>query len=516
MAMTFGSYIEVSAKKYPNRPALIFEDKTLTYSELNERANRVANALLKRGIRKGDKVSIYMENCMEYFETIFAVTKIGAVWIPIGFRLTSQEMSYIVDNSDSAALIFSDVLLGNVEAVKKELTKINADRFIMVGGKAPEDMVDYNELISSGESINPGIQVNEEDDFYIAYTAGTTGAPKGALFDHRTRMTTVLLLCIEYGFNSEDRHICPGPLYHAAPWAFSFAHLFLGAQVVLMKHFEAAGVLQLMQKHRITTSFMVPTMYNMILNLPAEQRDAFDLSSVRVLVSAASPLPTQTKEGIIKLYKKAGLHEFYGSTEAAVISNLRPEDQLRKIRSVGPALYLAEFKILDNNGEEVPLGAEGTIYMKSPTLLKEYYKNPEATKKAFRGAWFSNLDIGKLDEEGYLYIMDRKADMIISGGVNIYPVEIEDLLIKHPKVLEAAVIGVPDEKWGESLLAVIVPKNGMDVTLEEISSFCEGKIAKFKIPRFVQNVRELPKSPAGKILKRVIREPFWKESGARV
>jgi acyl-CoA synthetase (AMP-forming)/AMP-acid ligase II len=271
-----------------------------------------------------------------------------------------------------------------------------------------------------------------------------------------------------------------------------------------------------MQKYRITTSFMVPTMYNMILNLPAEQRDAFDVSSVRVLISAASPLPTKTKDGIVELFKQGGLHEFYGSTEIGVVSNLRPEDQLRKVRSVGPAMYLGTFKILDDNGEEVPLGKEGVIYMTGPTLLKEYYKNSEATRKAYRGRWFSNLDVGKLDEEGYLYIMDRKADMIISGGVNIYPAEIEDLLIKHPKVLEVAVIGIPDEKWGESLLAAIVPKDGKDVTSEEITSFCEGKIAKYKVPHFVHNVCELPKSPAGKVLKRILREPFWRNSQARV
>jgi fatty-acyl-CoA synthase/long-chain acyl-CoA synthetase len=516
MAMTFGSFVEASANKFPNRTALIYEDRVVTYHELNERANRLANALLKRGVRKGDKVSLYLENCVEYFETIFAVSKIGAVWIPIGFRLTAQEMKYIVENSDSVALIFSDVLLGNVEEARKGLRKVSPDLIIMVGGKVPRNVVDYNELLAGGEPQNPAILVNEEDDFYIAYTAGTTGAPKGALFDHRARMTSILLLSIEYGLHGADRHLCAGPLYHAAPWVFSFVHLFLGAQVVLMRHFEPVGTLQLMQKYRITTSFMVPTMYNMILNLPAEQRDAFDLSSVRVLISAASPLATQTKEGIIKLFKQAGLHEFYGSTEIGVVSNLRPEDQLRKVRSVGPAMYLGEFRIFDENGQEVPQGKEGVIYMTGPTLLKEYYKNPDATRKAYRGRWFSNLDIGRLDEDGYLYIMDRKADMIISGGVNIYPAEIEDLLIKHPKVLEAAVIGIPDEKWGESILASIVPKDGMNVTIEEITAFCDGKIAKYKTPRFVQNVRELPKSPAGKVLKRILREPFWKDSEARV
>ena len=516
MAMTFGSFIEASARKYPDRTALICEEKVLTYRELNERANRLANALLKCGLRKGDKVSLYLENCIEYYETIFAVSKIGVVWIPVGFRLTSQEMKYIVDNSDSVALIFSEALLGNVEEAKKDLNKIALDRFIMVGGKVTEDIVAYNDFIATGETVNPSIVVNDEDDYYIAYTAGTTGAPKGALFDNRTRMTSVLVIAVEYGFKSEDCHLVAGPLYHAAPWIFGFIHLFLGAQVVLMRHFEPVAALQLIKKHKITTTFMVPTMYNMILNLPEEKMTGIDLSSVRVLISAAAPLPTKTKEGIIKLFKNAGLHEFYGSTEIGVVSNLRPEDQLRKTRSVGPAIYLNEFKIFNNNGEELPIGEQGTIYMRGPTLLKEYYKNPEATKKAYLGPWFSNMDVGRLDEEGYLYIMDRKADMVISGGVNIYPAEIEDLLITHPKVLEVAVIGIPDEKWGESLLAVIVPKEGMKVTLDEIKSFCEGKIAKFKIPQFVENVGELPKSPAGKVLKRIIREPYWKDSEAQV
>jgi acyl-CoA synthetase (AMP-forming)/AMP-acid ligase II len=407
MAMTFGSYIEASVKKFPNRTALIFEDKTLTYHEFNERINRTASALLKLGVKKGDKVALYMDNCIEYLEVVFATSKIGALWVPVGFRLAPQEVKYILDNSDSVALFFSDTLLENVESVRKELNKIIPGCFIMVGGKALQNVADYNELLASGDPANPGIEVNEEDDFHILYTAGTTGTPKGALFDHRTRMTTVLLICIEYGIKPDDRTLCSGPLYHAGPMVFVLTHLFLGGQVVLMKHFDPVVSLQLIEKHRITTSFMVPTMYNMLLNLPPEKKKALDLSSVRVLISAASPLPTKTKEGIIDLFKNAGLHEFYGSTEAGVVSNLRPEDQLRKVRSVGPAMYLGEFKILDDNGAEVPQGNEGIIYMNQPTLLKAYYKNPEATKKAFRGSWFSNLDVGRLDEEGYLYIMDR-------------------------------------------------------------------------------------------------------------
>jgi long-chain acyl-CoA synthetase len=261
---------------------------------------------------------------------------------------------------------------------------------------------------------------------------------------------------------------------------------------------------------------MVPTMFNMILNLPPEQRDPYDVSSVRVLLSAAAPLPTRVKESILEFFPKAGLFEFYGFTEVGLATVLRPEDQLRKIRCVGLPTYFLDLRILDDKGNEVPRGQEGLIYVKCSYLMKEYHRNPDATRAAFRDSWLTAQDVGKLDEEGYLYVVDRKADMVISGGVNIYPLEIEEVLLRHPKVLEAAVIGIPDEKWGEALLAVVVPKPGVCLDTEEILSFCEGKMARFKIPRSVELADELPKSPAGKVLKRVLREPFWKGREARI
>ena len=516
MSMTYGFFIRANAEKHPDRPALIWEDEVFTYRDLHTRSNQLANALGRLGIRKGDKVSLYMTNCVEYIEAIFALAKIGAVFVPIGYRLVAKEMKFIVDHSESVALIFTGDLADQVQEVRRELAGVSRGRCILVGSPRDADLVSYETLLQSGDPSDPDVEVNEEDEFYIAYTSGTTGFPKGAVFTQRARMIALLQMAIEFGIDSRDITLTSGPLYHAAPCFISLLHLFLGTQVVLMKQFDPVEQLRNIQKYKITNVFMVPTMYNMILNLPEEEKRAYEVSSVRVLLSAAAPLPTKTKESILEFFPQGGLFEFYGFTEVGLATVLRPEDQLRKTRCVGLPTYFLDLRILDGNGKEVPQGKEGLIYVKCSYLMKEYFKNPKATQAAFHGNWLTAQDIGTVDEEGYLYVVDRKADMVISGGVNIYPVEIDDVLQRHPKVLEAAVIGVPDAKWGETLLAFIVPRPGMEVTADEIMEFCEGKLAKFKVPRAINLVAELPKSPAGKVLKRILREPYWKGQEARV
>ena len=516
MPMTFGFYLQANAKKFAERTAIICEDTVLTYMDLHIRSNQLANAFLQRGIRKGDKVAAYLTNCIEYVETMFALAKIGAVLVPISYRLVPRELKYVVENSDSVALIFNESLAGNVLAIRDELKGVILDRLIQVGSSKDEKMLFYEEFLQSGKPEDPGVEVTEEDVFYLGYTAGTTGFPKGAVLTHKARMLTLLQIAIEYGFGSEDKTLNCGPLYHAAPMAFTLVHLLLGGQVILMKEFDPEKVLKNIQDFRVTNSFMVPTMYNMVINLPIEVRRGYDVSSVRGLVSGGASLLTKVKEGILEFFSNAGLHEFYGSTEIAIATNLRPEDQLRKIRCVGLPTYFVDLKILDSRGNEVPRGETGLIYVKTPYALKEYYKNPKSTQAAFLEDWFTNDDVGRLDEEGYLYIVDRKADMVISGGANIYPTETEEVLHQHPNILEASVIGIPDEKWGEALLAFIIPKPGKEINHQEITSFCEGKLAKYKIPRHIKMVKELPKSPAGKVLKRILREPFWKDQETNV
>lgn len=513
--MTFPFFIRVNAGKHPDRPALLCEDRICSYRELHDRTNRLANALRNMGIRKGDRVSLYMSNCPEYIELIFALAKIAAVFVPISYRLLPGEMKHIVDHSESVALFFTEDLQEQVTAVHRDLATVPQDRCILVG-PSRSGLSGYEEILRSGSPEDPEVDVREDDDLYVGYTSGTTGFPKGAIFTHKARMINLLQMAIEFGISQEDSTLVCGPLYHGAPCFIGILHLFLGGQVVLMKQFHPVEALRHIQAHRITTAFMVPTMYNMILNLPPEERDAWDVRSVRALVSAAAPLPTQIKENILRFFPGAGLHELYGFTEGGIVTNLRPEDQLRKTRCVGRPMVLMDMKILDDDGHELPPGKEGLVYVKGPCFLKEYLKNPEATQAAFRGDWITGQDIGRIDEEGYLYLVDRKADMVISGGVNVYPLEIEEILHRHPKVLEAAVIGVPDSKWGEALLAFVVPKPGSSVDPEEIVSFCEGKMARFKIPRSIQLVAELPKSPAGKVLKRVLREPFWTGREARI
>lgn len=516
MAMTFGSLVRANAAKYPDRTALVFGEGRMTYRMLDERSNRLANALRSRGIGKGDRVSLYMTNSPAYFEIFFGLAKVGALPVPIGYRLTPVETRHIVEHSGSKALFFSDTLWDGLCTVRSDLEKLTGDLLVSVGSSGPGETIRYDTLLHEGSPEDPQADVTEEDLFYLAYTAGTTGSPKGALFTHRARMLSLVQLVLEYGFHRNDRFLCPGPLYHAAPFAFSFAHLLMGAQIVLVDHFDPEQVLRSMQNEKTTTTFMVPTMYNRILSLPEDQKTRYDVSSVRILVSAAAPLPTRLKEEILAFFPGAALHEFYGSTEVGIATNLPVNEQRSRVRSVGLPTYFCEVRVLDPSGREVPRGQEGLVYVRTPTALQEYFRNPQATRASMLDGWFTNEDIGRLDEEGYLYLVDRKADMVISGGVNIYPAEIEDVLQKHPKILEAAVVGVPDPQWGETLLAFVVPRSGAEITLEEIAAFCEGKIARYKIPRRLQLVQELPKSPAGKVLKRILREPFWKDQEARI
>jgi long-chain acyl-CoA synthetase len=290
----------------------------------------------------------------------------------------------------------------------------------------------------------------------------------------------------------------------------------MGGTVCLMPEFQEEEVLRLIEKERITNAFLVPTMLNRILNLPPQVRERYDTRSLRVLICNASPLPTKIKENTMAFFQYTHLHEFYGATESGIITNIKHWKHPEKVQSVGLPIFETDVRILDDQGNDVPVGEVGEIYFKSPTRFSGYHEMPEATKGVFREDWQTLNDLGKLDEEGFLYIVGRTKDMIKSGGVNIYPKEIEDVLHNHPKVMDAAVIGIPDEHWGEAVKAVIILKEGHAATAEEIIQFCHGKLASYKIPRSVDFAKEFPRTAVGKILKREIRAPFWKDRAVKV
>jgi acyl-CoA synthetase (AMP-forming)/AMP-acid ligase II len=349
--------------------------------------------------------------------------------------------------------------------------------------------------------------VEEEDDVIILYTSGTTGVPKGIVLTHRTRLTYCQWCGLEYGMLFDDIHLITTPMYHNVACFLSQTQFFTGGTVVIMRKFSAEGCVGLIEREKITSTFMVPTQLNLVLQKSGtEQRG---LSSVRTLITGAAPLATRTKEQIIGLFN-CDLQEMYGLAETGPITNMKPGDALRKARCVGQPFFHMEMRVVDDHGHDVLEGEVGEIAARGPLLLRTYYGNEKAYNDAFRDGWFLSGDLGRVDDEGFLYLVDRKKDMICSGGFNIYPMDIEEVLHSHPKVHESAVIGVPDEKWGESVLAMVVLRPGQSVTEEELIRYCKDEMATYQAPKIVKFIEELPRNPSGKVLKRELREPYWK------
>jgi len=510
--MTLGDILRYYSKRNPEKIAIYYLDKSITYHDLNIRVNKLANRLLSSGFRKGDKISILLRNCCEYLEIIFALAKIGVISVPINFRLAGEEIKYIINDSDSNGLIFEEEFIDKIVPIKSELN-IDPSRYYLIGNKEIEGMVLYENLFKNSSIEEPSINVDENSCFVICYTSGTTGRPKGAMSSHKSKILDGIAQAISFKIFENDIYLAAAPFCHSGGMFFCLGRLVVGGTVCIMRQFDAEESLKLIEEKKITNTFMVPTMYNFILELPEEKKQKYNIASMKTLICAGSPLPTRVKEGIIRFFYNAGLYEFYGSTESAVATYIEPQDQLRKVRCVGKPYWGVEIKLLNERKEDVSSNETGEIVIKSPYLMDGYYKRG---REGFEGDWFFTGDLARQDEEGYFYIVDRKVDMIISGGENIYPAEIEDVLYSHPKVLEAAVIGVPDERWGESVKALIVLKEGEHATGEEIIEFCKKRLGGYKIPRSVDFLSELPKSSSGKILKRVLRDEFWKGKELKV
>ncbi|MFC5590544.1 class I adenylate-forming enzyme family protein [Sporosarcina soli] len=499
--LTLGSILEQNAKKYHNKRAVIFKDKVLTYGELNERANKVANSLSDRGFKKGDKIAVFMKNHLVYAELIVGFAKAGIIMVPINYRLVGAEIDYLINNSDSTGIIFTEEYVDVIKEILPGLPQL--DTVIIVGDSTSENMISYEELLDNGDSSNPEVDIKEEDPLYLGYTSGTTGNPKGIVISHRSRVLTGMAVAYEFKLDESDIHLVGGPIYHAAPLIFLLTQLIVGGTIIIHETFRPNKVLADIASYQITNTFLTPTMHAFLVEV--QEKVKADISSMRVLSSGGAPLPTQIKKDILNTFPDAGLHEWYGTTESALTLNMKPKDIHHKDQSVGHPFPFVECVILDDKKQPVQQGEIGELYFKAPYLLTEYYKNPEETEAGFHEGYFSVGDMAMQDEEGFYYIVDRKKDMLISGGVNIYPREIEDVLHMNPKIKDVAVLGVPDPVWGESVKAFIVAAEGKSLTEKEVITYCEGKIASYKKPKSVSFVKEIPRNPSGKALKTELR-----------
>ena len=502
--------LAMHARNQPDKVALIAGERRLTFAEYDEQANRATNALAALGVEPGDRVAAMSFNSIEGHIAAQGGQRLGSIGVPISYRLTAPEVAYILEDSGARVVLAGEEFIPIVEEARSKAG--GAREYIaLTGTAAPKGWRRFDELLAEAAGTpvesrrGPGLPPS------MIYTSGTTGNPKGAYRKNGIDLAAVMRLLSAFEITDSDIYLLAGPGYHSAPLLFSALSSAVGGTTVIEKKFDAEEALQLIDRHRCTLTVMAPTLLQRIMDLPGEVRARYDVSSMRALIMAAAPCPFSLKERAIAYFGQS-LWEFYGATETGVNLVLRPEDQLRKPGSCGKPLDGVEIVLTDEHGHEVAMGQPGELWVRTQSLA-EYYNRADATAGSMRDGYFSVGDVAYRDAEGYYYICDRRVDMIISGGVNIYPAEIEAVLFAHPAVRDVAVIGVPDEHWGESVKAVVELKAGAHATDAELIEWCASRLAGYKRPRSVDFVAELPRDTAGKLQKRKVREPYWAGTG---
>lgn len=499
--LTVGQIARHYARINGGKVALDDGSVRLTYAELVRKVDSLAAGLCGLGVRKGEVVNAYLPNCVEYVVTVLAVARIGGIFSPLNPRFKSGELAAILKQARPKAVIVEpDRLPVLTEALK---AADHECRILCCGGRASAGTLDWETLAAGA----PGqrVPVAETDLFSLLFTSGTVGAPKGALATHRARMLWVLNACILYSLCENDAYLATMPLVHSAGLTFTLMHLYVGGTVHILRDFSPAAFLDLVERRRITSSLVVPTMLVMSLEELRRRERTPDLSSLRRLVTCGSPLQENTKEQVLTRITDQ-LYDYYGSTESNSMTVLKPADQRRKPKSVGQPFTNVEIKIIDENGRALPAGQSGEIWCRNPSLMTHYVDNDAATKAALTDGWFHTSDLGYFDEEGFLYLVARKDDTIISGGINIYPGEIENVLMNHPDVLDCAVVGEPHPKWGQCVAAYVVPRDGRKVDIEGLQVHCVKYLADYKKPRVLKIVSSIPKNAGGKTVKSRLAE----------
>lgn len=512
-----------SAARFPGRLAVAKGNKELDYRTTERRVRGLTNSLADLGVRKGDRVGLIQGNGTEYVESLFACFHGGLCAVPVNSRLHREEWSYIFDNAEAKAVIFTEEFLEDVRKAKERLSQIA--HWVCIGKGTHEGVLTYEDLVGAGSINHAGARVEPEDLAWLFYTSGTTGRPKGVMWSHRTvlRMTMNLLADVCPGLGPEDAALHAAPLSHASGTC-ALPNVARGAANVILDAptFDPAHVLRTIQERKITNGFMAPTMIRVLLDYPL--LDAHDLSSLRYVVYGGAPMYVEDlKEALQKIGPV--FVQIFGQGEAPMTITYLPREehvldgdpeQLKRLGSAGVARTDVEVRVVGEDGVSLPAGAVGEIVTRSDLVMAGYWKDPKATSEALRDGWLHTGDVGMLDDRGYLYILDRTKDMVISGGSNIYPREVEEVLLTHPAIGEVCVFGVPDPKWGEAVKAVVVLKSGKQANEKDVIDYCRERMASYKKPKTVDFVPTLPKSPYGKILKRELREPYWAGRDRRV
>jgi long-chain acyl-CoA synthetase len=507
--LTIGDITRRHASIRPERATIHYEGQRTTYGELDRRANRVANGLIAEGVRRQARIGYLSKNSPAFFDLWFGAAKADVVLVPVNFRLAPAEVAYVAVDAGAEILFVSADFYPLVEKVAHELKSVC--RIIALdGGHA--HWTGYADWLAGQSDLDPAIPVARDNCAIQMYTSGTTGHPKGAQLSHANLLTLVPGALTQFGaWHDDDVNLVCMPLFHMGGSGWALVGFARGVETVLTRDPDPAAILRLIPEYRITKAFMVPALLLFLMQAPLCKTT--DFSSLELIVYGASPAPIDLVRNALKTFG-CDLAQVYGLTETSgAITYLPPNDHDEKnaarLKSCGKAMTGIDIRVVDADGNEVAVGEVGEIVSRSPQNMLGYWNQPEATRRAIRGEWFHTGDAGYLDADGYIYIYDRVKDMIISGGENIYPAEVESALFGHPGVADVAVIGIPDATWGEAVKAMVVKKPGADITAEELIGFARERIAHYKAPRSIDFVDTLPRTPTGKILKRELRKPFW-------
>ena len=500
----FASTLDYHAERRPSKVVVSDGERKVTNSEFFKRVNALASVLADLGIGRGDIVGILMYNRLEFLEVVYAANRVGAAFLPLNYRLSAPEWEYIINHGEVKVLFSEAEFASAIGEMAPRLPRLSSR--VMVDSDM-EGWLPYATVVEAALGVEfPVVDVDEDDLQRLMYTSGTTSRPKGVCISHRNLMYKNLGFIIQFALTHQDISMTAGPLYHVGALDMGgITTLHAGGSLVLQRKFEPEGLLALIEKEKATTVWLAPAMLNAVLQSPALKSRKLD--SIRVIMNGGEKMPEARLKQVLEAFPGVWVADAYGLTETVSSDTFVTEEHMRsKIGSVGKPMPQLSVRIVDDNGAILPPNTVGEIALRGPKVFNGYWHDEEATSNAIRGGWFHTGDMGHLDDDGFLYIDDRKKDMIVSGGENIASPEVERVLYEHPSILEAAVVGQPDQRWGEVPRAFVVLKEGHSLTPDEIREFCRERLAKFKVPAYVDVLTELPRTPSGKVLKRHLRE----------
>lgn len=501
--MLISDGIRASAGRTPDKIAIRESGRELTYARLVDRIGRVANLVhAGLGLRHGERAAVLSANCLEYVEIVCGMAEAGVAAATIGPAAAPPEIRFICEDSGARVMFVSAAL----EEAARAAAPPSVERFVVIGPA-------YEALLLEATSAPCPVDVSEEDIFSVPYTSGATGRPKGVLLSHRGRVLSAFAMAAEHGcYTSRDRAVATTPMFHGAGFLMALTPIWFGGQVEILPRFDVESLMGTITRSQATSAYIVPAHFAALFALPESKRAQWDMRSMKAAISGTAPLPQALKERIVGYFGDGVLYERYGTTETSIATSLGPQDQLRKIACVGLPYPATQVRVCDEAGNEVPRGEAGELWVCSPYQFSGYLNMPEATAAGRRGDWFVTGDIARQDEEGYVYLVDRKNDMVISGGENIYPREVEEVLLGHPAVAECGVTGAPHPYWGEAVTAFVVQRPGMHVTAEDLTALCRDRLSRYKIPKEIRFVAALPRNSMGKVLRRELRASLAAEA----